>query len=337
MRNLQSTTTRSRRATAAALRGAMPNRTWAGWAHDTVKDLGFTAAMGAASLGFGGAAVWEKQATAGIISDFGAYENYRLRGYAMSIEGGGNEGSLILTSELGTFRTGITMLTPTVGAISAHPLDARFGLNQTYAVKTNANYNTGPSYTPSAIHIHPGYVSAGQGVDFAIVTFDVPIPIQQNIVFATQRPAAGEQVLLVGGGTTGTPNTGYRPSNGDILAGFSIARSSPPLLGGSSLLYQNALFDNAPDRPNDFRTYLYDSSQGVYNMAGQYVGPVIGSSLDLSGSTSMFGNALAPEVQSFIAPFVNAVPEPSTLTLLGVGTLLFAGHRSRRGLRIRPR
>jgi len=56
-------------------------------------------------------------------------------------------------------------------------------------------------------------------------------------------------------------------------------------------------------------------------MAGEYLGPNKGSSLDLSGSTSVIVNALAPEIQSFII----SILEPSgwilTMAALTVASL----------------
>jgi len=219
------------------LAGNSPNRTWSEWATGAIRDVGFKAVLGVSSLGLGGAAVSEKQAEAGIISDFGVYENYRLRGFGKSVEGGGNEATNILSSELGVFPTGITMITPYKGIAAAHPFDLGFGLNRTLTVKTNANYNTGPLFTPSGVFIHPGYLGPNAGIDFAVITFDVPLPVQNNLVFAAQRAVIDEQILLVGAGITGSPNTGYVASNGDILAGFSRARTTPPILGGDPRFY----------------------------------------------------------------------------------------------------
>jgi hypothetical protein len=79
-------------------------RTWGEWVSEVARDVGFKAAMGVSSLGLGGAAVSEKQATAGIISDFGNYDAYRVRGAATSVAEGGNDATFVLTSELGTLR-----------------------------------------------------------------------------------------------------------------------------------------------------------------------------------------------------------------------------------------
>lgn len=312
----------------------LPGRNWNAWAKEAVRDVGFKAAMGAASLGLSGfGGVEEKRADAGIVISGDPAANQRAidNGARYSVENGGNVAALRFQSDTRTGYGSMVFVNPYTAIATAHQFSSSLGANQTYSVHTGSNYNSGITYNPAEIFLHPN-----SSIDFAVIKFDVPVPIANDIVFGQSRPGDNESVWLSGYGESGTRATGYLPQDGFLRAGESRANFDAPLLGGSSLLYQNALFTNSLLRPTHLRLANGDSGGGVFNQNGQLVGLGWASSTSINGSTSAFLNVLAPEVQGFLDSHITAVPEPSSLALsfiaLGSGALA-AWRRSRRNSR----
>ncbi len=296
-------------------------RTWSEFLQHASQRAGLATAMMGAGLGltgFGG--VEQKRAEAGIVISFDPNADQRARdnGVGYTVEGGGNVGWFRRESELGIRYSSMVVVDPFTAIASAHQFDS-FGVDWSYSVGTGANFNNGPSFTPSNIFIHPDYGgAAGQGVDLAVLKFTSPIPIANDLIFAPGRPALNETVWFAGYGVTGSRDRGYVGQDGFLRAGTSIARLSPPLLGGSAELYQNALFEDFLDNPTGLRTASGDSGGGVFTMDGRLTGIVIGGSTSVTGSTSMFLSTSAPPVRDFIDFHTTAVPEPSSLAMLSV-------------------
>lgn len=167
--------------------------------------------------GFGPVA--DRQAEAGIVisGDPGADQRARDNGFAYSVEGGGNVGWIAVDSELGVTYSSLVFVNPFTAISDQHKFDAKFGINQTYTVGIGANYNSGPTFTPSQIIKHPDYLGTpGQGVDLTVLKFDVPVPVQKDLVFATSKPALNETVWMAGYGKRGNPVDGYRDQDGAI-------------------------------------------------------------------------------------------------------------------------
>lgn len=305
---------------------SLPNRSGRSWSDvfkTTSQKVGLATTMMGAGLGLTGiGGVGSNKAEAGIIisGDPNADQRAIDNGYAYSVEGGGNVGWIAVHSELGTTYSSLVFVNPYTAISDQHKFDARFGINQTYTVGTGSNYNSGLTFTPSAIIKHPNYLgTAGRGVDLTVLKFDVPVPVQQDLVFATGRPALNETVWMAGYGKRGNPVDGYRDQDGAIGAGTSLARLTPPLLGGSSALYQNTIFIDDLSNPTGYRIAFGDSGLGVFNLNREFYGLGIGASLDVTGITSTFLNGSAPEVRTFIEAHsgIASVPEPSSFTLLG--------------------
>jgi hypothetical protein len=270
-------------------------------------------------------------AIAGIVVSGDPTANQRAidTGFGYSVDGGGNVGSIAVRSELGTFYSSLVFINPYTAISSAHQFGSGFGLNQSYSIGSSANYNGGSFHTPSNVFTHPTYGGAGSGIDLAVIQFNSPVPLSNNLLFATERPALNETVWLAGYGVSGSRDVGYLPQDGLIRAGTSIARNSPPILGGSPLYYQNALFEDDPFFPTSLRGMTGDSGGGVFRTNGEFYGLIIGGSLELAGSTSMFLNTSNPDVRSFIDQYtITSVPEPNSLLLLA-GGLAIASYRVR--------
>ena len=244
---------------------ALPERTWKAYFGEIARKAGLGAAMAVAGLGLSGfGGIEEKRAEAGIVisMDPNADQRARDNGFRYSVAGGGNVGSLTNTSELGTFYSSLVFVNPFTAISSAHQFDSRFGLNQSYSIGTGANYNSGSFYTPTNVFIHPSYGgSAGSGIDLAVITFNIPVALQNNLVFESSRPAVGQEIWLSGFGISGSRDVGYLPQDGFLRAGTSFVNSAPPLLGGNSLFYQNASFRDLAFFPNSLRGAPGDSGE----------------------------------------------------------------------------
>ncbi len=315
-----------------ALSANLPERTWRGFLGESARKVGLGAAMMGAGLGLSGfGGVDEKKADAGIVISFDPDADQRARdnGAGYSVENGGNVGALRYQSGTQTVYSSLVFVNPYTAISTAHQFSPGFSSGISYAAVTGANYNSGNVYNPASIFLHPN-----SAVDFAVITFDIPVPISKDIVFGQSRPAANESVWLTGYGRSGSPDIGYLSQDGNLRAGQSLANNFPPLLGGSPLLYQNALFFDELSNPTHLRLTNGDSGGGIFNQNGELVGLGRAASSSVGGSTSEFLNLLAPEVRGFLdSHSVTAVPEPSSLVLsfiaLGTGALA-AWRRSRK-------
>ncbi len=321
----------------SALDVRLPARSWGEFAQAVARKTGFASAMMGAGLGltgFGG--VGEQKAEAGIVISFDPNADQRAKdnGAVRSVAGGGNVGSITVHSELGSYSSSLVFINPFTAIKDAHAFDSRFGLNQSYSIGTGANYNSGPYMSPANIFIHPDYGgAAGRGVDLAVITFNIPVAGVSELEFASGRSALNETLWLAGYGVTGSPDRGYLGQDGFIRAGTSIARNSAPLLGGSSSLYQNLLFDDVTDNLTGLRGGPGDSGGGIFKLDGKLAKIIIGGSTDITGSTSMGLLVSAPTVVSFIDQHkITAVPEPSSLSLLGGLAVASAAYRAYRRL-----
>lgn len=316
-----------------ALSGDMPKGFLPDWMKNATWGADKKRAAGAASLGLAGVAASEKQVDAGIIISGGDDATYVARGVTYSVAGGGSVGALKVQSDTQTVYSSLVFVDPWTAVSSAHQYSSSFGNNQQYTVYTGSNYESSPFYIPSEIKIHPSYGgSAGQGIDLAVLKFPTAVPGVSLIDFATTVPALNETVWTAGYGVHGSPALGYIPQDGNIRAGSSIARNTPPLLGADPLFYRNTLFDDVPFNPTGLRPASGDSGGGVFNAAGAWLGPTIGGSNSASVGGHVFLNAATvPTARDFVfSNMGSAVPEPTSLALVlsvAVGWLFNRRHR----------
>jgi len=303
------------------LAGSMPKRTWSEWGQEVIRDVGFKAAMGVSSLGLGGAAVTEKQAEAGLMSSFGNDADFRARGATYSVEGGGNAAALRLQSDTQVVHSSLVFVNPYTAIATAHQFAPNFGANPTYSVHTGANYNSGNSYVPSEIIIHPN-----PAIDFAVLKFATPVPLAHDLVFASARPSQDETVWMAGYGSRGTRETGLLGQDGFIRAGTSFAYpGESPLLGGDPAYYMNLAFFNRSHLPTQMRITYGHSGNLQVNAAGELFGLGRGAGATVNGGTSEILNVLHPDIQGFLG-----VPEPTSLALVGVAASCAVFSRRRR-------
>ena len=302
----------------------LPDRTWAEFLGETASKAGLGAAMLGAGLGLSGfGGLEDKRADAGIITSAAADPQAKASGAQYSVDGGGSVGYINTNAGVasGVYLGNGWVLT--AGHAAAH------GGALTFGTGSNFNSNPGTIYSPSQTIMHPSYSNGGNH-DLALLYYST-LNLNSTVTFAVNKPAAGSDVWLAGYGTTGTP-AGYTTQDGFIRAGTSRMSSGFGLEGeGFSSVFFGAADMRPNTRPNDIRGYLGDSGGGVFTQSGDLLGLMIAASLPSIGRSTYFLDLTNSENRSWIQSNVTAVPEPSSILILGAtSTVAYALRRFRK-------
>jgi len=292
----------------------LPERSWGQWGIGVIRDVGFKAAMGVSSLGLGGAAVTEKQAEAGIITNASVDPQILAFGATYAVKNGGSVGHIANNSIAG-HASGVYLGN---GWVLTAGHVANFGGALTFGTGTNFNTDPGTIFLPSQVIIHPQYSNGGNH-DLALIKY--PTLNQSSILtIATSRPATASDIWLAGYGTTGTP-AGYTTQDGFIRAGTSRMSSGSTLLTeGFSPVFFIAGDMRVATRPFDIRGYIGDSGGGIFTPSGELLAIEIAGSNPADGTRTYGLDMTNLENRSWIQS-ITAVPEPTSLFLVGAAGL----------------
>lgn len=299
--------------------GLKKGRKWRWYLRRVSQKVGLGTAMmgtGFGLTGLGGAE--QKQADAGIITSASADPQILAFGATYAVKNGGSVGYITNSAGHGS---GVYLGN---GWVLTAGHVANYGGALTFGTGTNFNSDPGTIHSPSQVIFHPQYSNLGNH-DLALIKY--PTLNQSSILtIATSRPATGSDIWLAGYGTTGTP-AGYTIQDGFIRAGTSGLYYGPVLdTSGYSNVFYGLGDMRSFIRPYDIRAYVGDSGGGVLTPAGELLGIMIAAGNSPSNPRTYFLDGTNLENSSWIQS-ITAVPEPTSLFLVGAAGLATFGFR----------
>jgi hypothetical protein len=297
------------------------------------------------ALGIAGIA--ENEARGDMVLSLDALPGVLAQGAAGTVSQGGNGVYLRIDRNNGTteFNSGFAFNYGGRGHayVAGHSVFNNLSFNPTFSIGTGPNFNTNPGsiFTADSYRLAPGYAgpgTIGSALDVAYLSFATEIPGAGTISFPTGTLNTSGNVNLVSFGSLVVRDVQNFGQTGDAYGGVAAISGLPPLFGGNPELYQRvnmSIFDPAGTRATN------GSSGGlVYQdiLGTRYaLGIATQAQTTLGGGGYQYARFDSAAFQAFHAANMSAVPEPSSLVLLGAFVVAGGACRLKRKCRTHQR